>query len=172
LLKSFIDLKNHRASHPFAIQISQLARHQLSSLFSAIGDVPQSKKCRTRDSSWMNRHSLRRAAMKSLAWKEQNKSFSNLCSTVADLGMNIGFTPMSDSRVLFPPHSRSLRPSERVLRFFREKLQPAHEMSGERLPTIKEVSKHLDVSISTVQTVFATLSDAGQLKMIPGRAPF
>lgn len=77
---------------------------------------------------------------------------------------------MTEAKQLRYP--KILRPSEKVLRFFREELEPAHAASGSRLPTIKEVSKHLDVSISTVQAVFAELSRQGELTMIPGRGTF
>lgn len=69
-------------------------------------------------------------------------------------------------------YSGALRPSEKVLSFFREELEPDHAGTGNRLPTIKEISRHLDVSISTVQAVFAELSRQGRLTMIPGKGTF
>ncbi|HWL53912.1 MAG TPA: substrate-binding domain-containing protein [Chthoniobacteraceae bacterium] len=64
------------------------------------------------------------------------------------------------------------RPSEKVLEFFWEQLWPAHTLSGKRLPTIREIARHLEVSTSTVQTVFAQLAKEGHLTMTMGRGTF
>ncbi len=76
------------------------------------------------------------------------------------------------TKVLPTRYSNTLRPSERVLHFFYEELEPSHVETGGRLPTIKEVSKHLGVSISTVQAVFAELGRQGKLVTIPGKGTF
>ncbi|HWL51072.1 MAG TPA: GntR family transcriptional regulator [Chthoniobacteraceae bacterium] len=74
-----------------------------------------------------------------------------------------------------PPSSLqlpSLRPSEKVQHFFEEQLLEGRGKSGARLPTIKEIARHLDVGVSTVQAVFARLSSEGKVIMIPGKGTF
>ncbi len=67
---------------------------------------------------------------------------------------------------------RSLRPSEKVQRFFDSRLVEAHGGTGTRLPTIKEIARHLDVGVSTVQAVFARLAGEGKVVTIPGKGTF
>ena len=67
---------------------------------------------------------------------------------------------------------QALRPSEKVLHFFEAQQVEALGKSGARLPTIKEIAQHLDVGISTVQTVFARLSNEGKVITIPGKGTF
>lgn len=71
-------------------------------------------------------------------------------------------------------YSSVLRPSERVLRFLEDEVFSHHDrQSGNlRLPTIKEVSAHLDVSVSTVQAVFAQLAKQNRVLTIPGKGTF
>ncbi len=67
---------------------------------------------------------------------------------------------------------QSLRPSEKVQRFFEQQRLEARGKSGVRLPTIKEIARHLDVGVSTVQAVFARLSTEGKVITIPGKGTF
>lgn len=71
-------------------------------------------------------------------------------------------------------YSSVLRPSERVLRFLEDEVFGRQDgQSGNlRLPTIKEVSAHLDVSVSTVQAVFARLAKENRVITIPGKGTF
>ncbi len=75
----------------------------------------------------------------------------------------------SPSSSLHPP---SLRPSEKVQHFFEKRLLEERGKAGARLPTIKEIARHLDVGVSTVQAVFARLSSEGKVVTIPGKGTF
>lgn len=71
-------------------------------------------------------------------------------------------------------YSSVLRPSERVMRFLEDEVFQRHDKQAGtlRLPTIKEVSTHLDVSVSTVQSVFAQLAKQNRVITIPGKGTF
>ncbi|HWL53006.1 MAG TPA: LacI family DNA-binding transcriptional regulator [Chthoniobacteraceae bacterium] len=68
---------------------------------------------------------------------------------------------------------RSLRPSERVMRFLESGAFP-QEGSGQevRLPSMREVAAHLQVSVSTVVAVYRELTAAGRIRTEVGNGSF
>ena len=68
--------------------------------------------------------------------------------------------------------SAAKRPAEIVRTYIESEFFHAQTEPNMRLPTIKEFSEHLNVSASTVRSVFKTLSDEGWLETVPGRGTF
>lgn len=64
------------------------------------------------------------------------------------------------------------RPAETVRAYLESEFLSGGATEPIRLPTIKEFSKHLEISASTVRTVFKELSDEGRLTMVAGRGTF
>jgi len=72
----------------------------------------------------------------------------------------------------FPESLRNLRPKERVQLFFKNYIEQHVDVPATRLPTIKEISKHLEVSIFTVQSVVGQLAKEGLVVTTPGKGTF
>lgn len=71
------------------------------------------------------------------------------------------------------PITASKRPAEIVREYIEaEFLDSPTLAASSRLPTIHEFSRHLGVSVSTVRSVFKTLSQEGRLETIPGKGTF
>jgi DNA-binding LacI/PurR family transcriptional regulator len=71
------------------------------------------------------------------------------------------------------PKSKShLRAQERVLEYLQEQFQRLNLPQGSRLPTSRELARQLDVSVSTVQTVFRKLASEGIIRTQVGNGSF
>lgn len=68
--------------------------------------------------------------------------------------------------------SAAKRPAEVVRTYIESEFFHSRAEPNTRLPTIKEFSEHLNVSASTVRSVFKSLSDEGWLETVPGRGTF
>lgn len=70
------------------------------------------------------------------------------------------------------PIPTRLRASEKVRLFLEKELLVLSAASGSRLPTIKEISKHLQVSAYTVHAVVSRMTKEGWIVSLPGRGLF
>lgn len=64
------------------------------------------------------------------------------------------------------------RPAEAVRAYLESEFLSSGATKAVRLPTIKEFSRHLNISTSTVRTVLKELTDEGRLTMVAGRGTF
>lgn len=66
----------------------------------------------------------------------------------------------------------SPRARERVVRYLREEFEKLDLPAGSRIPTSRSLAAQLDVSVSTVQTVFRQLAEEGIIRTVVGNGSF
>jgi LacI family transcriptional regulator len=64
------------------------------------------------------------------------------------------------------------RPAERVRQYLLNSAGDRHSASGGRLPSVRQVARHLGVSTATVQSVFQKLADEGRIRSEVGSGSF
>jgi len=69
------------------------------------------------------------------------------------------------------PRSRK-RSGERVLEYLRAEFDRPDMREGSRLPTIQQISAHLNVSVPTVHSVFKRLANEGRIRSRAGQGSF
>lgn len=73
---------------------------------------------------------------------------------------------------LLPAQSLAPRPAERVRRYLLAEFAQRDPCHGNRLPSVRRVAKHVEVSTATVQSVFQKLAEEGRIRSEVGSGSF